>query len=477
MFFCSLNKKVTNFREHAVGHRQFPTAALVATIVASYYPGGLLKASITEASIGLWPISHRITVAFLPLLTLSWLAGRMPKFMYDLSMPGSMARAYGSYARLITALFGFCHSIIMVALQIRLIADTASLFITSVSPLAITLLITLVLVIYAMFGGMRAITFTDVWQSIIFSTLIVVLAWLLLKKTGRPIIETIGFLQTQKKFELNNIMPPGGKVVNILRYLSYMFTATSPYLVQHVYMCSSLAQTRKAFLYAGAFSTVIIICITLVGLFVFVCFPHVPSAAIWNHFLSNTSPVLKGVVCIIILSFAMSTVDSRLHVTSIMLAYDIPKSIHLLKRLVHLYQFRVVRIALLAVALLTVVLACNFPISILVQILLWYDRFYVPVIMAPFILAVIGFRTTAQVALIGMATGLLSVLGWEQWIAPIVGTSSAHIPCMLMNGLAMLIAHHLLTTPQIAQTKKRVGSFKPIQSEHAVKNNTKDNIS
>ena len=477
MSIFSLNKRVTNFREHAVGHRQFSTAALVATIVASYCPGGLLRASITETAIGIWPITHRITVALLPLLTLSWLAGRMSKFRYDLSMPDSMARAYGSCERFITALFEVCNAIIIVSLQIRVIADAASLFITSVSPHTITILITVVLVVYAMFGGVRAITFTDIWQSIVFSTLMVVLAWLLFKKTGKPIIEIIDFLQTQKKFALDNIMPSHNKLPNILRYLSNLFIAISPYLVQNVYMCHSPAQARKAFLYASIFSTAIITCITLVGLFVFVCFPYVPSTAIWNHFLSNASPVLKGIVCIIILSFAMSTVDSRLHVASIMLAYDIPKSIYFLRGLVRFYQLRIARVMLFAVALLTMVLAHNFPVYTLVQILIWYGRFYVPIIMAPFILAVLGFRTTSPVALIGMATGLLSIFVWQKWMAPIVGTNSGHIPCMLINGLAMIIAHYIIAiTQKDKQAKKRTSSFKPIQRAHAIKNNTGNNI-
>ena len=467
MAFFSLDKKVTHFREHAVGHRQFPTVALVATIVASYCPGGLLRASITDAGIGIWYITYRIIITLFPLLALSWLSGRMSKFMYDISMPETMARAYGSCERFVTAFFEVCNAIIIVALQIRVITDTARLFITSVSPLAITILITLVLVVYAMFGGVRAITFTDGWQFIVFSTLTLLLAWLLLKNTGKPISEIIHFLHAQKQFELNNIITPDGKVSNLLRYLTCIVGPMSPYLVHHVYMASSPEQARKAFLYAGIVSTFIIVSITLVGLLVFISFRDVPSPAIWNHFLSDASPFLKGIVCIIMLSFAMSTVDSRLHIASIMLAYDMPKSIYFLRRWAHFYQFAVARVALFALAILTVILAANFPVFSLLKILTWYARFYVPIIMAPFILAVIGFRTTYPVALIGMVTGLLSVFVWQKWITPIVGTNSGHIPCMFINGLAMIAAHYTITTiNKDKKAKKFPRSIKYIQNRH-----------
>ncbi len=467
-----MKKKVTNFREHAVGHRQFSTAAVVATIIAVYCPGGLLRASITEAPTGGWPIAHRIIIALFPLLILSWLAGRMSKFIYNLSMPETMGNVYGSYARFVTALFEVCNAIIIVSLQIRMISEATSLFITSVSPLAITILITIVLIVYAMFGGVRAITFTDVWQCIIFSTLIIILAGVILKKTGKSPLEIIHFLQTQNQFQLHHIMPSHQKVPNTLRYLSTLFIALSPYLVQNVYVCHSPAQARKAFLYASIFSSILIGCIILVGLFVFAWLPHLPSHNIWPQFLAHASPLVKGMVCIIILSFAMSTVDSRLHVASIMLAYDIPKSIRLLKKRLHAYQFRMARIILLALALLTMVLAFNCSLRTLLQGLIWYGRLYVPTILAPFILAVLGFRTTSSAAAIGMTTGLLAVFVWQKWLAPIVGTNSGHVPCMLMNGLAMLTTHYLRATmPKGPATKKILDPLKPKSQPHAVKTN------
>ncbi|MDD9140209.1 MAG: hypothetical protein NQ127_04840, partial [Candidatus Cardinium sp.] len=70
----------------------------------------------------------------------------------------------------------------------------------------------------------------------------------------------------------------------------------------------------------------------------------------------------------------------------------------------------------------------------------------VPIITAPFLLAVYGFRGTSRTALIGMATGIVAILAWNRWIKPITGINGA-FPCMLANGLAMLAAHYLLPQP------------------------------
>ncbi|MGI2298953.1 sodium:solute symporter family protein [Candidatus Cardinium hertigii] len=462
-------RRDTSFRDYALGHRQFSTATIVATIVACSCPGGVLRLAIEYASYGSWFMLDRIILMFCPLLLLSWLAQSMSKFMDHLSMPESMAVVYGRCARLITALFELCSGMIMIAFQIRLISDTVSLFIPSVSSLAITILITIVMVVYAMFGGARAIASIDVWQCIVFSMCMLVLVCWLFKVTNNLIINKIDFLKSQKQFI--NIIPPDRKIPLIFRYLSALFGPVAPYLVHYLYMCKRTVQAKKAYLYAGIFSSAIIACTLVIGLLVFIRFPNIPSTAIWNHFLSNLSFFLRGVVCVIMLSFAMSTVDSRLHVASIMFAYDIPKSIGCFSRLLNLHQVQVVRVALLAVALLAMVLGFYCSISILDKILVWHGRLYVSVIIAPFILAVLGFHTSSSVALIGMVTGLLSMLAWQKWMVPILHTTSGHVPCMLMNGLVMVLVHYLLrsTTNKLDQPLDRVQSIQQVNKKTGYK--------
>ncbi|CCM09821.1 membrane protein of unknown function [Cardinium endosymbiont cEper1 of Encarsia pergandiella] len=459
---CTLNrnKKVTNFVAHAIGHKQFSTFTIVATIAGVHCTGPLLHYSIVDVpSKGVFYIAYRIGITLFPLLFLSWLSGRMHKFMDNLSMPETMATAYGSCGRLITALFEVANAVIIISLQIHVIYNTASRLIPSASPLVVTILIAIVMVVYAMFGGARAIALTDVWQCTVFTTLLIVLTWLVFKQTGQPIIEMIDFLQDQKQFELHNLMPSDGKVKSILRYLSFIFSSVSPYLVHNVYIASSPTQARKAFLYAGIFCTAIVASMLVVGLFSFVRFPNIPSKDIWDYFLAHASPHLKGMVCLIILACAMSTVDSRLHVVGIMFAYDIPKSIPFLKRFVYPHQLLVARLALLLVAVFTLVLSFN-SLSILRKILAWYGRLYVPILMAPFILVVLDFRTTLPVALIGMVTGLLSVFAWHKWIFPILRTDSSQVPCMLMTSLAMIVVHYLVNRQKkIRSSKKKLGSI------------------
>ncbi len=70
-------------------------------------------------------------------------------------------------------------------------------------------------------------------------------------------------------------------------------------------------------------------------------------------------------------------------------------------------------------------------------------RFYIPIVAAPFILAVLGFHATSRSALIGMVAGALAVPAWSKWIYPVLLTDSSIFPCVLVNGLTMVTVNYL----------------------------------
>ncbi|MDN5246781.1 MAG: hypothetical protein QWI37_00840 [Candidatus Cardinium sp.] len=314
----------TTFRAYAVGNRAFSTANLVATILATYYGGATLMSYVTQFSGGLFWVSWRIFGVVAAFFTLSWLGMHMSRFIYHISMPETMGRVYGNYPRIITAVLSVCFSTVVIAMQIRIMCRGISICIDSASPLSITLLATFVLVTYALFGGIRAVVLTDMWQLITFSAVIGLFAWFMFKKTGRSFGETIAFAATQKKFGLGHLFLYNRKPVAILRYLATMVNCIEPACIQNVYMSSSPCQAKKMFLYAGIFGCIIMVCLSLAGLFIFAWVPqNLSGMEIWHYIIAHTSPWLKGIICTCLLAVTMSTADSRLHICSVMISYDI----------------------------------------------------------------------------------------------------------------------------------------------------------
>lgn len=433
----------TTFRTYAVGNRKFSTASLIATTLATYYGGATFIGNLTKFNFGLFWISWRIAGVLLPFLMLSWLSIKMSKFIYHISMPETIGRAYGKYPRLITAFLGCCHSATFLATQVYIISEVISKCIGSVNPFFITILATMMVIAYTIFGGVRSVILTDIWQFITFFIIVCVLMWFMFTKTNRPISETVVL-----KEMWSQLFTGRSTLVIMLRYLALVFAFIEPGYVQHMYMCSGTSQAKKVFLYAAIIGVIVMICFVLTGAFVSAWIPsNIPQQKTLSYIIDHTSPLIKGIICVCLLALTMSTADSRLHICAVMLSYDVLPVLLRFRIRRHLScrdYYRIAYISILVVAGSVIILSSHSGyLSTLRGMTSWLSHFYIPIIAAPFILAILGFHTTSPAALIGMATGALAVAAWRKWICPLLLTDSSTFPCVLVNGLTMIVVHYL----------------------------------
>ncbi len=98
-----------------------------------------------------------------------------------------------------------------------------------------------------------------------FVSLIILLAWFMFTKTGRPINETFAFITTQKGFIWNEVFVSKEKFAFTLRYLSILFAFIEPGYMQHIYMAAQPTQARKVCLYAAILGFVMMLCCIVTG--------------------------------------------------------------------------------------------------------------------------------------------------------------------------------------------------------------------
>ncbi len=116
------SKKEPTFREYAVGSKQFATATLVATVLATAFGGGGLVRTIERVhNTGLYWIIISFSSNF-AVWMVAPLALRMGPFMRHLSLPETIGKVYGKYARIITALSSIGASIALIAGQINVMS-------------------------------------------------------------------------------------------------------------------------------------------------------------------------------------------------------------------------------------------------------------------------------------------------------------------------------------------------------------------
>ncbi|WP_243553019.1 sodium:solute symporter, partial [Candidatus Cardinium sp. cBcalN2] len=438
-------KKIT-FREYAVGSKSFATPTLVATVLATDYGGGMLLRNVEQVhSRGLYWIMLVLSTSFLSYWIISCLAVRMGPFMQNFSMAETIGRVYGRYPRAVAAASFICAAIPGLALQITAMSKAMAICAGSVDPKKLTILSTLILIFYSIYGGIRAVTFTDVLQFITFAIVIPVLCWFMFVNTNKQVWEIIPYLQNQEKFQFHGLCQFDTKLLaNIFLFLSVLISYVEPAKMQRIYMSSGPVQAKTVFLYGGIFSCCIMGFIVLVGLFVFVASPSLPSTEIWGYILGNIPPLFQGFISISLLAMAMSSADSDLNACSIMVSHDILESLQKVKPVSHTYTLHLARLTTLFVGLSGMFL--TFYFNDLLELLKLGFCFSIPILTAPFILATFGFRGTSRTALIGMTAGVLTILAWNKWVPGIDGSFVA----MLANGLAMLAAHYLLKQPESA---------------------------
>ncbi|AWN81720.1 sodium:solute symporter family protein [Candidatus Cardinium hertigii] len=460
--------KTTTLRAYAVGDKQFSTLTLVATTLATSWGGGQLVRDVEQVyDRGLyWMIFS--CLSFADVWILIPLSLRMGGFIQHFSMPESMGSVYGKYPRFITALAGIASSIAIIASQINVMSLAISKCIETEQPIYIgctTVAAALILIFYSTFGGIRAVTFTDVLQFVTFSAVIPLFTWFMFRQTGKSINDIAIFIHNQPKFQFSYVFHFDRNLFIMLSMVLGIMAAIDPTTMQRIYMASSPRQANKVFLYSGLFSFLMIGCIIVASLFVFVSMPTLSTAEVWPYIMNHIPSVFKGCICISLLAMTMSTADSKLNTCSVMVSHDIVESIkqcniplfqssslrfmvqplQWLARLIeNTSPIWLARLTSIVVGLCAMLLA--FCCKDLLALLMLAIALYVPIVTAPFVLALFGFRGSSQTALIGMITGIVAILAWNRWIKPITGMDGSFF-CMLANGLAMLAAHYLLPQP------------------------------
>ncbi|MGI2257202.1 sodium:solute symporter family transporter [Candidatus Cardinium hertigii] len=460
------SRKKTTFREYAVGNKQFSTATLVATVLATTWGGGGLMRNVECVhDLGLW------WIVFCLLGPLgSWLIGklvlRMGPFMQHLSIAETLGNIYGKYPRIVAALVGICLNIVSITTQIRVTSQAISMCmnIDHTYVIYVSVIATFLFIFYSTYGGVRAVTYTDVLQFITFSVMIPLFSWFIFKKVGNPVSVIFPMLQEYTKFQVSNLFQFNIKLLSLfLLVLSCIVSHIRPSVMQRVYMSSSPVQAQKVFSYVAIFDLCIFASIILVGLFVFAGAPDLQKEEIWNYIMVSIPSGFKGMVCIGLLAMSMSTADSCLNSCSVMVSNDIVQSLQKWKGIDDKQKLTIAKWNTLVVGLLAMLVA--FYCTDLLKLMYWSLTCAVPIVTAPFILVILGFRGTSRTALIGMATGALFILTWDKWIKPTTDIDGSFL-AMLANTLSMMASHYLFKQPKNTGWVKPDNTFKQIQQEN-----------
>lgn len=428
---------VKNIKDYALGGRNFNTGTLIATIVATWIGGNSIGiATFDSTDMGVFFMVPGLSDAVSFLLLGYIIIPRMARFLGSLSIAEAMGSLYGNQVRIISAISGIIPAVGSIAIQFVILSSMIS-YLFGVSSSMALILSSLIVISYSAVGGIRAITFTDVIQFATFGVVIPTVAFIIWQSfdSNQPIYNT---LSTNPIFDYSQLFDYKSSTFNnnIILFLFFIIPGFDPTVFQRVSMAKDISQASRAFTAAG----LIMFCcqylvLYLIGLLLL-------SSGIEDLNANNIIPYIfdnylstgfKGIFLIGILAMAMSTSDSYINSSSVLLINDLLKPIGI--KFDSKRELFITRISAIIVGLIALIL-CAYSNSLLDLILNTYS-FYLPIVSVPFLLSVFGFRTTSQNVLLGMFAGFCIVI----WFKLFSETDSL-IPGMLANLFCLLIVHY-----------------------------------
>ncbi|WP_342637563.1 sodium:solute symporter family transporter [Orientia tsutsugamushi] len=438
-------KEVKSVRDYALGGRNFSTSALTATLIATWIGGGTFSFRLYEIySIGILALFSIIGQTLYLLLCAYVLIPRMQEFFGKLSSAEAMGDLYGKHIRIITAICSIIRAATIIAMQIKVFSTIFNHFL-GIDSVYATLISSMIVIIYSAFGGIRAVVFTDVFQSLAFGAFIPTLAILIWGMLGswESIVNTL---------TINPIFDPKILLdyhnINTLKYYGVFFYCImpcfDPAMFHRVLLARSTVQAAKAFKIMTFMYLLFCVFSGFIGLTLLSSHQHIEASNLVPYIIDSYAyPGFKGLVVIGISAMLMSTADSYINSASIIFVNDLCKPLGLFQNNEKL-EFKAVRI--FAVFIGVVGLYMALLQKNLLDVLLFGASFSTAIVGIPLMFTILGFRTTTRVILSGMIAGIATVFIWNKYFNAALPIGDL-MPATIANFVVMMIMHYCLGEP------------------------------
>jgi SSS family solute:Na+ symporter len=373
------------------------TPAMVATIVSTFYGASSILGGVSLAySVGMGAIWFMIPfyLGSVAVALLLQAIARSQRY----TLPDFLGGFYGEK-------FAVASSMLLATLCLipeEIIAGGKIL--SAFAPLSLELgmgLMTLVLVVPVVIGGMKADVTTDVIQSVLMVLMLASLVPFALRPESTAGLPA-GHLDPFASLSVQEMA--------VFFVVLFFLPITSAPLYQRLFVSQSDSQARRAMLYSVAMWVLIDAVVVLGGLAAVRTLPGLDDPDMALIELGRTLPIAGQTVFFVgLLAVIMSTVNSFLQSGASSLAYDVWR--HLKPSASERELLTLSRLFVVVLGLLSLILALWF--RAVVPALLFTLSMWTAGVLIPTLAALLGRRLSKQVALCSLVVGTLSSLTWR----------------------------------------------------------------
>ncbi|AZL16165.1 sodium:solute symporter family transporter [Rickettsiales endosymbiont of Stachyamoeba lipophora] len=426
-------RNIKSIKEYAIGNFNFSTAALVATITATWLDAA--------AAIGAHEKIYQFGIVWiiifmggaLEIFLFQLLTPRIYKFKGHLSVSEILGTWYSPRARIIGGICVALHSIGIIGAQVAAIGYVCYEFF-HISPSIGMLIGAGIVVIYSSLGGIKAVTITDMIQFAFFMVAISVIANVLIMKIG-------GFRQL-----INHVPAEHLKLLpsynNPIEYLILFIFFTIPFfdscIIQRVLMARDERQAATSLKATAVVMVVFYVLCGLIALSVRGLNADLNPNDVLYYTINNYLPAgIKGLGIAGLLAVIMSSADSYLNTSSVAIIHDVITPLRKTSLSIKEKLF-ITKVASLIIGSGAILVAISFESIINIIIKAWIV--WAAIMVVPLYAVFFNIKANFQIFLSGALAGISTVIIWIIFdIEAKIGIDS-NIPALFANLVAFIVS-------------------------------------
>ena len=303
------------FLEHLLMGRMLTLPMFVATLVSTWY-GGIFGVTRIAFEQGLYNFLTQGVFWYLTYAIFALFLVKRFRRMQALTLPELVGQLFGPKARLVASLFNF-FNVVPIAYAVSLGLLSQTLFGGS---LLINMTLWMVVVsIYAIFGGFRAIVFSDLVQFVVMCGAVALVFFFSWNAFGG-----LSFLKAHLPDGHFSLTGGVGWGTTLAWGLIALSTLVDPNFYQRV-MAAKEDKTAKSGIFVSIFIWFLFdICTTAGGLYAAAVIPSAsPDSAYLIYALQVVPEGVRGLVVAGIMATILSTIDSYLFIAATTITYDL----------------------------------------------------------------------------------------------------------------------------------------------------------
>lgn len=417
----------------ALGRRAPSTKALTSTIIATWASGSGFILTLSETYLqGWYYLIPSLCMCLSLVIVAIVIVPRMNKFVGKTTVASAMGNIYGPRVRFITALAGAIGVSGSIAVQFKVCGNIGHEIFGSPREWFI-IGMGIVIIWYSILGGIESVIKTDIIQMTTFLIALPVVGIMLGYTYYSADLTDVSAVD---KFNLKHVFTSyDDRIIDmILLGLYFAMPSMNPATVQRISMGLSIHQVKKAWLIAAAALFIIELLSAVLPICIYTINPNLKEGEILGFIINNfTLPGIRGLLVVGIVAMAMSTADSYLNISSVLIANDLWRA-HTLDNAGKLLNARKFTIMIGIIAIVLAIYGTSF-----LKIILFTNSFYMPIITVPLLFSIFGYRGCEKCVLISMACALVTVI-----LIRIFGNIDPIIPGMAVNAITLVICRYIV---------------------------------